>query len=97
MKDARAEIRRVVWPKRPETVQTTGIVLMLVVVFGLILIMSDQNKTLPVGLASMLGSNDLRWGDIMAGATLIAIPLLILFTFLYRYFVAGLAAGALKA
>jgi multiple sugar transport system permease protein len=66
-------------------------------VFGLILIMSDQNKTLPVGLASMLGSNDLRWGDIMAGATLIAIPLLILFTFLYRYFVAGLAAGALKA
>lgn len=66
-------------------------------VFGLILIMSDENKTLPVGLASMLGSNDLRWGDIMAGATLIAIPLLILFTFLYRYFVAGLAAGALKA
>ena len=66
-------------------------------VFGLILIMSDQNKTLPVGLASMLGSNDLRWGDIMAGATLIAIPLLVLFTFLYRYFVAGLAAGALKA
>jgi multiple sugar transport system permease protein len=66
-------------------------------VFGLIMIMSDQNKTLPVGLASMLGSNDLRWGDIMAGATLIAIPLLILFTFLYRYFVAGLAAGALKA
>jgi len=66
-------------------------------VFALILIMSDQNKTLPVGLASMLGSNDLRWGDIMAGATLIAIPLLILFTFLYRYFVAGLAAGALKA
>ena len=66
-------------------------------VFGLILIMSDENKTLPVGLASMLGSNDLRWGDIMAGATLIAIPLLVLFTFLYRYFVAGLAAGALKA
>lgn len=66
-------------------------------VFGLVLIMSDQNKTLPVGLASMLGSNDLRWGEIMAGATLIVLPLFVLFTFLYRYFVAGLSAGALKA
>ena len=41
MKDARNEIRRVVWPKRPETVQTTGIVLVLVVVFGLILWLLD--------------------------------------------------------
>lgn len=65
-------------------------------IFGLVLIMSDENKTLPVALASMLGSNDLRWGDIMAGATLIALPLLVLFTFFYRYFVGGLASGALK-
>ncbi|MBX3707975.1 MAG: preprotein translocase subunit SecE [Pseudomonadales bacterium] len=42
MKDARNEIRRVVWPKRPETVQTTGIVLVLVVVFGLILWLLDS-------------------------------------------------------
>jgi preprotein translocase subunit SecE len=41
MKDARNEIRRVVWPKRPETVQTTGIVLVLVVVFGLVLWLLD--------------------------------------------------------
>lgn len=65
-------------------------------VFGLVLIMSDEQKTLPVGLATMLGSNDLRWGDIMAGATLIALPLFVMFVFLYRYFVAGLAQGALK-
>jgi multiple sugar transport system permease protein len=65
-------------------------------VFGLVLIMSDEQKTLPVGLASMLGSNDLRWGDIMAGATLIVLPLFVTFVFLYRYFVAGLAQGALK-
>jgi preprotein translocase subunit SecE len=41
MKDARNEIRRVVWPKRPETLQTTGIVVVLVVVFGLILWLLD--------------------------------------------------------
>jgi ABC-type glycerol-3-phosphate transport system permease component len=33
-------------------------------VFALILIMSDDRKTLPVGLASMLGAQDLRWGEI---------------------------------
>lgn len=65
-------------------------------VFALILIMSDKNKTLPVALASMLGAQDLRWGELLAGATLIALPLFLLFTFCYRYFVAGLASGALK-
>ncbi len=65
-------------------------------VFALILIMSDKNKTLPVALASMLGAQDLRWGEVLAGASLIALPLFLLFTFCYRYFVAGLASGALK-
>ena len=65
-------------------------------VFALILIMSDDRKTLPVALASMLGAQDLRWGEILAGATLIALPLFVIFTFCYRYFVAGLTAGALK-
>lgn len=65
-------------------------------VFALILIMSDDRKTLPVALASMLGAQDLRWGEILAGATLIALPLFVIFMFCYRYFVAGLTAGALK-
>lgn len=37
LKEARIEIRRVVWPTRPETTQTTFIVLALVLVFSLIL------------------------------------------------------------
>ena len=60
------------------------------------LVNSDLNKTLPVGLASVLGSFDARWGELMAGATLIALPLFIMFMFLSRYFIKGLAAGALK-
>ena len=36
-KEARAEIRRVVWPTRQETVSTTMIVLLTVLVFSLIL------------------------------------------------------------
>jgi multiple sugar transport system permease protein len=65
-------------------------------VFALILIMSDKKKTLPVALASMLGAQDLSWGEILAGASLIALPLFVVFVFCYRHFVAGLTTGALK-
>lgn len=64
--------------------------------FALIMIGSDANKTLPVGLASMVGSFDLRWGEIMAGATLIALPLFGAFALLSQYFIQGLGAGAVK-
>lgn len=65
-------------------------------IFAFVLVSSDSQKTLPVGLASILGTFDARWGELMAGATLIALPLLILFTFLSRYFIQGLAAGSMK-
>tara|TARA_B100000676_G_scaffold304569_1_gene357095 strand:- start:909 stop:1289 length:381 start_codon:yes stop_codon:yes gene_type:complete len=42
MKDARSEIRRVVWPTRDEVLQTTLIVLVLVLVFALILWLLDS-------------------------------------------------------
>ena len=64
--------------------------------FGLVLLSSDGSKTLPVGLASLLAGIDMRWGEVMAGATLIVIPLFIMFAFCSRYFVAGMAAGAVK-
>jgi ABC-type glycerol-3-phosphate transport system permease component len=64
--------------------------------YALVMIASDTQKTLPVGLASMIGSFDMRWGEAMAGASLIAAPLFLMFTFLSRYFIQGLSAGALK-
>lgn len=64
--------------------------------YALMLIASDANKTIPIGLASMLGSYDIRWGEIMAGSTIITLPLLVIFVFLSRYFIKGLAAGAMK-
>ncbi|MGN6308199.1 MAG: carbohydrate ABC transporter permease [Xanthobacteraceae bacterium] len=64
--------------------------------FALVMIGSDANKTLPVGLASMVGSFDLRWGEIMAGSTLIALPLFAAFALMSQYFIQGLGAGAVK-
>lgn len=65
-------------------------------IFAFVLLSSDAQKTLPVGLASILGTLDVRWGEVMAGAALIALPLFIMFVFLSRYFIQGLAAGATK-
>lgn len=64
--------------------------------FALVMIGTDSLKTLPAGLDTMVGSYELRWGELMAGSTLIALPLLIMFMFLSRYFIRGLSAGALK-
>ncbi|HEY0219610.1 MAG TPA: carbohydrate ABC transporter permease [Afipia sp.] len=64
--------------------------------FALIMIASDSKKTVPIGLASMIGSFDLRWGEVMAGSTLIALPLLAAYTFMSKYFIQGMGAGAVK-
>jgi preprotein translocase subunit SecE len=37
IKEARSEIRRVVWPSNQETTQTTMVVLLLVIIFALLL------------------------------------------------------------
>ena len=42
MKEARSEIRRVVWPSWDETFQTTMIVLVLILVFALLLWLLDS-------------------------------------------------------
>lgn len=64
--------------------------------YALVMVSSDTQKTLPVGIASMIGAFDLRWGEVMAGASLIVAPLFVLFTFLSRHFIQGLGAGAMK-
>jgi multiple sugar transport system permease protein len=66
-------------------------------VFSLILISSDEFKTLPYGLASIEGAYDANWGELMAGSTMISLPLLVLFAFLGKYFVRGLSMGAVKS
>ncbi len=53
LKEARSEIRRVVWPSNQETTQTTLVVLVLVVIFALILWGLDS--LLSWGVSSVIG------------------------------------------
>lgn len=52
--------------------------------------------TAPVALGSLIGNTDVSWGSIMVGAVLLTAPMLAVFVFLQRYFLAGITAGAVK-
>jgi len=52
--------------------------------------------TLPVGLAGLVYGDVFLWGEIMIGAFLMSIPVLVLYVLAQRYVVTGLTAGAVK-
>jgi ABC-type glycerol-3-phosphate transport system permease component len=49
-----------------------------------------------VGLASYIGEYATPWDQIMAGAAIATVPVIVLFMFFQRYIVSGLTAGAVK-
>lgn len=62
-----------------------------------LLIASDPSMmTAPVALGTLIGVTRVSWGGIMVGAVLLTVPMLMVFVFLQRYFMAGIAAGAIK-
>jgi ABC-type glycerol-3-phosphate transport system permease component len=65
--------------------------------FASILIVSEASRTLPVGLAGIIGQYQIDWGLLLAGATLTTLPVIILFSFVGRHFVEGLTTGAVKS
>ncbi len=65
-------------------------------IFSSILIISEANRTVPVGLAGIIGQYQVDWGLLLAGATVTALPVLVLFGLVGRNFVEGLTAGAVR-
>ena len=60
-----------------------------------LLILSDpESWTAPVALGSLIGSLDaVMWGATMVGALLMTLPMMIVFVFLQRFIVSGIAAA----
>lgn len=52
--------------------------------------------TAPVALGTLIGLTKVSWGGIMAGAIILTAPILVVFVFLQRHFIAGIATGAIK-
>lgn len=68
-------------------------------IWPLMVLRGNEVITLPVGLAGMAPSvtgSEIPYGAIMAAATLVSVPIIILFVSLQRYFVAGLTLGAVR-
>ncbi len=66
-------------------------------IYALVLVSSDNSRTLVVGVITQLVRGDLLpWGMLMAGSLLGSIPVAILYSFFVEQYVSGLTAGAVK-
>jgi ABC-type glycerol-3-phosphate transport system permease component len=92
--------RLVVVPLARPGIAATAVWLAVVVwqefLFALSLTTSRNMRTVSVGMSDFIGQYGIRYGDLMASAVAVSIPVMVLFFFLQRYFVAGLTAGAVK-
>ena len=61
-----------------------------------VLVNKEAMKTLTVGISNYISSTHIDWGIIMALGTITTIPVILLFAAVQRYFVEGMAAGAVK-
>jgi len=62
----------------------------------LIYLSSEEQKTLALGLQAMVSQYGTEWGMFMAAATVMILPILLLFFFAQRYFIEGIALTGLK-
>ncbi len=63
----------------------------------LVVAQSQKTYTAPVGLAvASQASNTISFGLLLAGAVVVLLPILILFLFLQKYFIQGVATAGLK-
>lgn len=64
--------------------------------FASAFIVDEANKTLPVGLGAFIAQYNIDWGILTAAAVATALPVVVVFAFIGRYFIEGLTAGAEK-
>ena len=64
--------------------------------FALVLITSEELKTLPVGVNDLFNATIVDWGMIMAAGVMITVPAVLFFAAVQRYLVQGWGAGGVK-
>lgn len=65
--------------------------------FALTLTKSMDMRTVPIGIQLLMGQHAFEWNEMMAMSVLGSLPLLVLYLFAQRYFLAGMTAGSVKA
>ncbi len=62
----------------------------------LIMLTSNANLTISLGIATMQGETSTDYGLLMAGAALASVPIIIVFLIFQKYFTKGITMGAVK-
>jgi ABC-type glycerol-3-phosphate transport system permease component len=84
---------------RPGIVATSVFVIIVTwqeFLFALSFTSTKEMRTLPVGMNDYIGQYGIRYGELMASSVMVSIPVVLVFFFLQRQFVAGLTAGSVK-
>ena len=64
--------------------------------FALTLTKSTDMRTVPIGIQLLMGQHAFQWSEMMAMSVLGSLPLLLIYLFAQRYFLAGMTAGSVK-
>jgi multiple sugar transport system permease protein len=65
-------------------------------VWPVFVLFSPERLTLPAGLSSLNSAFDTNYPIVMAGATIASVPVLILYIFVQRYIIEGVASSGIK-
>jgi multiple sugar transport system permease protein len=91
--------RRITLPLSVPGIATAGILSFIFswnnFMFALVLSDADT-KTLPVAIFDFVGYASIDWGGLMAAATVVTVPIMVIALFVQKYVVSGLTAGATK-
>jgi multiple sugar transport system permease protein len=91
---------KVVMPSMRAPLATVGIMTLLWTwndfLWPLIVIQSEKNYTLQLGLMSFQGAHNINWPLVMAATVMTQIPMLAIFVLAQRWFVQSLATQGLK-
>jgi trehalose/maltose transport system permease protein len=95
-------VRRVFLPLMWPALVTTGLLAFIAAwnefLFALTFTLTNDKRTVPVGIAVMSGASahETPWGNIMAASVIVTVPLVLLVLIFQRRIVSGLTAGAVK-
>ncbi|WP_413249720.1 carbohydrate ABC transporter permease [Sinomonas flava] len=91
--------RRITLPLSVAGMATAGILAFIFswnnFMFALVL-SGAKTKTLPVAIFDFVSYASIDWGGLMAAATVVTLPIMVIALFAQRYIVSGLTAGATK-
>lgn len=62
----------------------------------MLVVTGEEKRTIQLAIQTFFGSKPINYGPIMASLTISAIPMLIMFIFLQKYYVEGIASSGIK-